>query len=589
MARIDLKAFKGMAPRVSPGLLENEQGVHVVGNCSSGELRPWNRPTFVESCPPDTATIYLVNLESGPVWLTWNEGASVQPSANANDAFGRIYYTRESGGLFVVSPLDDYTEYRVGVPKPGAACTVTITGAAGGGSKRDVVYVYTYVNDWGEEGPPSDPSEMKEVETGQAITLSDFAAPAIGFKTVVAIRIYRIAVGEVEADWFFVAEIPAPQIDYVDDLPDKALGDALSTETYDLPQTSARSLIPVGNGIFATFEGNEVAFSEPYLPYAYPDRFRMSIPERIVALGNVGGGILTGGVLAILTSSHPYHISTAHPASTRIGPEDFQQIRQPELTPCVSPRSVVSTEFGLLFAASDGLRVFKSDGPSSLVTGDLISAKEWVSMFDPINIRAGFFDGVYYGWFGQNGFALQTRNGILTWTGLPAHAVYTDSLGMFIASQGAIYAWDSEPGMLRGEFRSKVFRVEKPVNISSLRIDSSLGGSWEVLRGYLESIRQINIGLDREPLDLAGEEILGQSVAGDNLFDLPYDGGELGWHLFRLWADGVLRFEHRIDRSGFARLPAGYLAREWQFEIRTHSHIKQISLGTGTRTMMGGR
>ena len=578
MQRIDVTAFKGMAPRVSPAILENEQGVSVTGTCTSGELRPWNIPSYVQDCPANTQAMYRTAQGD---WLTWNEVVNAYPAVQANDAFGRVYYTRESGGLYCVSPLDGYTEYRVGVPKPGAACTVTITGAAGGGSKRDVVYVYTYVNDWGEEGPPSDPSEMEEVETGQVITLSDFAPPAIGFKTVVTIRIYRIAVGDNGADWFFVAEIPAPQIDYVDDLPDTALGEALSTEGYDLPQTAARSLVPVGNGIFATFQGNEVAFSEPYLPYAWPDGFRMTIAGFIVALG------VTGAAVAVLTTDNPYYIYTAHPSAARLGPEDFAQSRQAEVTPCVSPRSVVSTEFGVFFAAPDGLRVMSGEGASKLVTEALVTAKEWASAFDPLNMRAGFVDGTYFGWIGENGFALHARTGVLTWTGIPATAMHTDGLGLFIAHKGAIYEWAAEAGLLRGEFKSKVYRFPKPVNLAAVRIDSSMDPVWEWLRDYALVIGELNMETEREPLDLAGEVILGQSVAGDNLYDLPYDGGGLGWHLFRVWADGELRFENRIDRLGYARLPAGFMAREWQFEIRTHSHVKQISLGTSTRAMMG--
>ena len=580
MQRIDVSAFKGMAPRVSPALLENEQGISVTGTCTSGELRPWNIPSYVQDCPADTQAIYRTAQGD---WLTWDEVVNAYPAVQANDAFGRVYYTRESGGVFCVSPLDDYTEYRVGVPKPGAACTVTITGAAGGGSKRDVVYVYTYVNDWGEEGPPSDPSAMEEVETGQTITLSDFAPPVIGFKTVVTIRIYRIATGDKGADWFFVDEIPAPQIDYVDSIADIGLGDALSTSTYDLPQTNARSLVPVGNGIFATFQGNEVAFSEPYLPYAWPDGFRMTVAGFIVALG------VTGASVVVLTTDNPYYIYTAHPSAARIGPESFLQSRQSEVTPCVSPRSVVSTEFGVLFAAPDGLRVMSGEGASKLATESLVTAKEWVGAFDPVNIRAGFVDGTYFGWIGQNGFAFHVRTGVLTWTGIPATAMHTDGLGLFIARDGAIYEWAAEAGLLRGEFKSKVYRFPRPVNLAAVRIDSSMDPAWGIMLDHAASVRGMNTVLTREPLDLAGEEVLGQTVAGDNLHDLPYDGGGLWSHLFRVWADGRLVFDGLIGSLGFARLPAGFLAREWQFEIRTYSHVKQISLGTSTRAMTGGR
>ena len=210
-------------------------------------------------------------------------------------------------------------------------------------------------------------------------------------------------------------------------------------------------------------------------------------------------------------------------------------------------------------------------------------------MFDPLNLRAGFVDGTYFGWIDGNGFAFHVRTGVLTWTGIPATAMHTDGLGLFIARDGAIYEWAAEAGLLFGEFRSKVFRFPKPVNLSAVRVDSSMDGAWAWLRDHAEEVRALNLAIVRVPLGLFEEVVLGQSVAGDNLYDLPYDGGGVGWHFFKVWADGVLRFDGQVDSRGFARLPAGFLAREWQFEIRTSSHVKQISLGTSTRAMMGGR
>lgn len=576
--RIDIPVFKGVAPRVSPALLENEQGVSVTGTCTSGELRPWNIPSYIQDCLPDTEAIYLTRQLD---WLTWGEVTNPHPAVQANDAFGRVYYTRESGGLFVISPLDDYQEFRVGVPKPEVPCGVIVTGPTGGGNKRDVVYVYTLVNDWGEEGPPSDSSGMREVEDGQTITVGGFAVAAPGFKPIVSIRIYRVAVGDTAADWFFVAEIPASQEEFVDDVVDSGLGEALTTKGYDLPQVAARSLVPVGNGIFAAFEGNEVAFCEPYLPYAWPDGFRMTIAGDIVALG------VTGNTIVALTTGNPYYIYTSHPSIAKLAPEDFGQARQSEVTPCISPRSVVSTEFGVIFAAPDGLRVMQGEGASKLISEALVTNKEWVSIFDPLNMRAAFHDGTYYGWFGSNGFAYHLRTNVLTWTGIPAQAMHTDGLSLFIAYDGAIWEWAAEVGLLQGEFRSKVYRFPRPVNLAAIRIDSSLDPIFAWIRDYRYAIRLENMEMVRNVLDLAWEEILGQSVAGDNLWDLPFDGGGLGWHFVKVWADGVLRFEGRVDNRGYCRLPAGFLAREWQFEIRTHSHVKQISLGTSTRAVVG--
>ena len=577
MQRIDVRVFKGMAPRVSPGLLENEQGVDVVGSATSGELRPWNMPKFVQDCLPDTRSIYLTAQGD---WLTWNEVVQPHPAPQANDAFGRIYYTRESGGLFVVSPLDGYQEYTAGVPQPIAPPTVVVAGS-GSGTIEDRVYLYTYVNDWGEEGPPSEPSEFHEWQEGKTVTLSDFAVPPLDFHPVVAIRIYRLGVGESLAEWFYVDEIPADQETYVDAVPDGLLGEALSTAEYTLPQIGARGLVPVGSGVFATFQGNEVAFSEPYLPYAWPDGYRMTVAGSVVALGVIGDSVV------VLTNVNPVYIRTAHPSSSRLVPSGYGQSPLAEVTPCVSPYGVCSTEVGVIFPAPDGLRVLQGDGPSSLLTEALITAREWVPVFDPVEVRAIYYDGTYFGWSGDKGFSYHVRTNVLTWTGLSVSAMHTDGLDMYIVREGSIQLWGGDLGLMEGRFRSKVYRYDRPVNFSAVRVDSSLDPIWAVLRDQALPVIESNLATQRDVLSLTEEEVLEYSVGGDNLLDLPYWGGNLAYLHVRIWADGALCFDAELDDSGFARLPGGFLAREWQWEIASHAHVKQFTMATSMRTLRG--
>ena len=582
MINITVPAFQGMAPRVSPALLEPTQGVSVTGSMTSGELRPWRVPEFVEACGADTWGIYLTPEGD---WLTWDEPVQVVPGVQANDAFGRLYYTRESGGLFVISSMDDYTEFRAGVPKPAEPPTVAITGT-GSGTVEDRVYIYSYVNDWGEEGAPSDPSEFHDWQTGQTVKLSGFTPPPLGFKEVVAIRVYRMAVGDKGADWFFVAEFPAEDAaeegyEFTDNVAELALGEAISTQDYDIPQLDARGLVSVGNGVLATFEGNEIAFSEPYLPYAWPDKFRQNVPGSVIALGQSASSCV------VLTNRNPHYIFLSHGSSAKLDPEEYGLYPLGEQTPCVSPYGVVSTEFGVIFPAPDGLRVLDGSGPSKLVTDKLVTAKEWTALFDPLNALAAYHDGHYFGFVPGGGFALHIRTGVLTWTGVTASAVHSDGLSLFLAVNDAIMEWEAGVGLLLGIFKSKVFRYPKPVNMSFVRVDSAYDDFFARLDRILEDIRTANASMGRNVLSLATESWMDHSVAGDNLNDLPYTGFDLAQVHLRVWGDGKLRYDRQLPVSGAERLPMGYLAREWQFEILTPVHVKQVSIGTSVRAMMG--
>ena len=578
--RIDIPAFKGMAPRVSPALLESVQGVFVTGTVTSGELRPWRVSAPVESCPADTESIYLAATGD---WISWDEVVHAHPSVSKNDAFGRIYYTRESGGLFVVSPLDDFTEFRAGVPKPETPPTVVVSGS-GSGTAEDRVYCYTYVNAWGEEGAPSEPSDFESWQPGQTVTVSGFAVPPLGYKAVVAIRIYRMAIGDVGADWFYVDEIVPTGGEYgsyVDAVSELALGEAISTLQYDLPPQEARGLVALGNGIMAVFQDNEIAFCEPYLPYAWPDGFRLSVAGGVVSLGVVGSSVV------VLTNTAPYYIHMAHPSIPVLSPDNFSQTRLAEKVPCVSPRGVVSTEWGVIFPAPDGLRVLDGSGPSKLLTEALLSAQEWVSIFDPLNVRGAYFDGQYFGFQPGSGFSYHPSMGLLTWTGSGAMAMHTDGLSLYIARDGSIYEWASDVGLTEAVFKSKVFRFPRPVNMAAVRVDSSMDTAWEDLQALYESIAAQNELLEQNDLSLADEDIAGQSVGGDNLEDLPLVSGDVPTHGLKIWADGNLVFDNIVPASGYSRLPSGFLAREWQFELRTFSHVKQITLGTSTRAAVG--
>ena len=70
-------------------------------------------------------------------------------------------------------PLIPTTTYRLGVPAPDGAPTVAVSGTGNEGAiDITTAYVYTFVTEFGEEGPPSPPSEFVEFEEGQTRTVT---------------------------------------------------------------------------------------------------------------------------------------------------------------------------------------------------------------------------------------------------------------------------------------------------------------------------------------------------------------------------------------------------------------------------------
>ena len=76
--------------------------------------------------------------------------------------------------------------------------------------------------------------------------------------------------------------------------------DVLQTTLWDRIPDDAQGLIKTDNGIYACFRGNELLVSELFIPYAFPESYRLTVEDRIVALGHVDSTIV------ILTTGRPY-------------------------------------------------------------------------------------------------------------------------------------------------------------------------------------------------------------------------------------------------------------------------------------------
>ena len=74
-------------------------------------------------------------------------------------------------------------------------------------------------------------------------------------------------------------------------------------------------------------------------PYAFPESYRLTVEDRIVALGHVDSTIV------ILTTGRPYLAQGA-------APESLQLLHLPIEQPCLSARSVGHLPGGVVYALS---------------------------------------------------------------------------------------------------------------------------------------------------------------------------------------------------------------------------------------------
>lgn len=310
-------------------------------------------------------------------------------------------------------------------------------------------YLATFVNDWDEESAPSPVSAMLEVDQNDSVTVTVPVAPA--GRNLVGWRLYRSNVGSEQTSFQLIQDAAAPNAVndaggafkyfstanrvYADTTLGAALGEVCPTISWseppfriDVAASSENTLVPKGsdpylrglvgmpNGVMAGYVDNFVAFCDPYHPYAWPVEYQIPLEYPIVGLGVFGQSLFVG------TYANPYILSGADAASMSAQKLDDAQS-------CLSARSIVSAEGGVLYASPDGI-CFASLNGVQVVTTALFAREDWQKL-NPESIIAAMHEGVYYFWYSGNGggcYALDTVAKKLTRVDMTAGAVFADSL-----------------------------------------------------------------------------------------------------------------------------------------------------------------
>ena len=336
-------------------------------------------------------------------------------------------------------------------------------------------YVYTFVTEKGEEGPPSPPSTLFDWMPGQILNIA-VSQPTVSETNyaISKLRIYRYAQGGVSGAYLYVGELLVGDESFIDDLEDLALpGGMLATSTFDPPPEDMQGLISLSNGVMAGFSGKEVCFCEPYLPYAWPVNYRLTVDYEIVGLGALGNGV------AVLTKGQPYLIIGSHPSAMGMDKLDIDQA-------CVSKRSIVSDGGAVAFASPDGL-FFISSNESQNVTKSLMTREQWQAL-NPSTILGVLDEGRYLGFYdGVGSFTLDPNepNSTLTFSDTHADAVFRDRM----SDQLYIVDHRTEPSGETALWKSKNFILPTPSNFSALRV---LGEGTCTVRVLADGVERFN-------------------------------------------------------------------------------------------------
>jgi hypothetical protein len=248
-------------------------------------------------------------------------------------------------------------------------------------------YVYTFVNDRGEESAPSEPSATVLKDDSTTVTITTSTSPPTGLDYFITTkRIYRAATGGAGTTYRFVAEIPLAQVDYTDTLTDLQLGEDLESADWDLPPSNLRGILALPNGIYVGFFDNTLCLSAQNRPHAWPVRFRLATDERIVAIGNVDT------VVTIATEEFPYTASGTAPDTYSMTKTEVKQ-------GCASKRGCAYLKgLGWIYPSPDGLVAIAGVGQVQLLTSGLMTRRDWQAL-NPATLIADVHDNRYFGFY----------------------------------------------------------------------------------------------------------------------------------------------------------------------------------------------
>jgi hypothetical protein len=199
---------------------------------------------------------------------------------------------------------------------------------------------------------------------------------------------------------------------------------------------------------------------------------------------------------------------------------------------CLSKRSVLKLQTGIVYAAAEGLIQVGASGVTNLTDG-IITSKEWMA-YSPGSFSAYSIDGRYIAFFDtgtrQAGLVIRLgSNASFQETDLYATAGYYEAKAntlYLVVSNTSLRKWDAGPA-LTYTWRSKAQRYGTGYTMSAARVEAA---SYPVT--------------------------------------------------FKLYADGVLKHTQSVANANAFRLPGGYTAKRFYYEVTGTPQIHAVSYAT---------
>jgi hypothetical protein len=340
---------------------------------------------------------------------------------------------------------------------------------------------------------------------------------------------------------------------FTDDFDSRTLLTILASDEFDPPPDNLQGLVVMQNEIYVGFVGNQIFFSEPGRPHAWPRKYIRSVEPDIVALAVIGGFLL------VLTESFPYQVTGSDPNVMTVTRIDAQY-------PCVSKRSVVSMSYGILYSTHEGIALYSPTTGPVVITKVLFNRDTWGLELDPSTLVGVFYGDIYFASHSGGSIVFERDDrigGFFIDCDCTFSAAYYDPLDGYIyfvrGDNGDIFRWDdlNQPSVTQ-EWKSKVIITKDYMNLGAARVVAdytNLTSVWDLT-----------------------------TTAWENTVQLWNNADQI---TFKLWVDKEEVFSTTLNSSDIFRLPSGFLSDTFEVGVEGNVRIRSIHLAetpTGLRT-----
>lgn len=422
-----------------------------------------------------------------------------------------------------------------------------------------VSYVVTHVNDKGWESMPSNPSKPVSIYTsgavpgvsGDFIMMGGYRTDASAWRyaecTGITIsnldsgvkkRIYRSqADAGGSAEFLFVRELNTTETSWTDYTANKTLypatDDVLATEGWTAaPSNLAGIRMASSRSIAGYVKGSrDIYFSEPMIPYAYPEEYKMTMPGIVRQIEPFGEDLIAfmDNHVMILRGSPGEMYASVMPGSNGSW--------------CDSGKGAIVTPTGVIFPGKDGL-YFYNGSYAQNISSPIMKESQWMSK-RPFMFRAFFHDDKYNAFTGDDTtlhiFDLKDKTYHTADMGIVPVDVHVPRYGLASSAANPLlvpkppvwltdggttaYPWGLDPtgGVKDPWWFSGIIPVEPPASLSHIIIKTDKDRPWATANYSIKFFRH-GVSSSAAPTgELAGGELF--NILANEPSAIPINAG----------------------------------------------------------------